>query len=1124
VEKALFSISCTTCQARLTVRNESAIGAILECPKCGSMVLVTPPKGWVSKAAAAAAVLEPEGKAPAVGTAAAKSTPVKPLPDGVEWADAVSPILIEPPKVAVPPAVPPPAPVAPLPVAPAVAAGLMWNKWALLGGLSLFALIVGIGAWAVFGPSSGTDAPDDSVAEKPEEPPVPDQPSPPQGPGPARIDRRWLPDQTALLVSFSPSLLAAEPKLNRLFEEGDDLWRQTCGPAVAGLGFKRSDIRRLTWVSADGADWRANSLVIVQLEPTASAAALGEKGEAAGFSLFNIPCRRLPKGDWPHPLAVLDQWTVITGSEGLLRHLAARHEADLKSTSLKKLLAVVPADADATLLIDLGAARAAKWKLPAALFDIWPAGKPSWHVLWELPTGLGCSLQFAERLHGELALVCGNESNAQRTLAALTALLPAAKEGVTAQIKQLGQRLKEGQMTAAAAEHYEVLLNHAAAALKAARCELTPERVVRLRIDWSESPGALAAAALDSRPAIRGQWLAAGQEANALVSQRILSGVTGYRKAEGKYPIGAAGGVLLNPDTRLSWIATLLPYFDHADWHRKLEFGYSWNSPQNLPVARQTLPEVVNPLVGPESSETGFPATHYVGVAGVGADAGKLPADDPRAGMFGYNRHTRPEELSRGAANTIAVLGVTKQLGPWAAGGNATVRPLTKAPYVNGPDGFGSGQPNGMLVGMADGSVRFVGKDVSPEVFEQLATIRGNDALTVASLDPSAAKPKPKPVEPEVPAKDPPDGEPAKPAPGAVDIAPLLAQPVAAMELTKVPLGRAINLVAGMSTVPVSFDPDALADLEVTPSDPVTVQIGKTTLGKALGSIVAGRGLVCVAVNGQVLVTSPAAHREALVKRDYAVADLCGADAAASDELAAMIQKLVAPESWRSNGGRGTIDTRRELLSVQQTEAVQRRVLEFCEKLRTARGKPPQALDADRCALATRSARAKELLARDITLTFFEPTSLRTIVGYLEDASQADILVDGPALAAAKQPANAKGTLKVSGQPLSVALKELLQPLGLTYRVIDAATLQITSPKTLDARLELEFYPLAALLKQGQTPAALLERLRSTVAPATWSDAGGPGVLYFDRPSSCLIVLQSQPVQAAVEAFLAGKE
>jgi DNA-directed RNA polymerase subunit RPC12/RpoP len=42
----LFSISCTTCKSRLKVREESAIGQILACPKCGGMVMVKPPEGW----------------------------------------------------------------------------------------------------------------------------------------------------------------------------------------------------------------------------------------------------------------------------------------------------------------------------------------------------------------------------------------------------------------------------------------------------------------------------------------------------------------------------------------------------------------------------------------------------------------------------------------------------------------------------------------------------------------------------------------------------------------------------------------------------------------------------------------------------------------------------------------------------------------------------------------------------------------------------------------------------------------------------------------------------------------------------------------------------------------------
>ena len=191
---------------------------------------------------------------------------------------------------------------------------------------------------------------------------------------------------------------------------------------------------------------------------------------------------------------------------------------------------------------------------------------------------------------------------------------------------------------------------------------------------------------------------------------------------------------MLKPETRLSWIAELLPYLGHADWH--VEPGYDWNNSHNQPVTKRPLAEVVNPVFGPATSPAGYPVTHYVGVAGVGEDAAQLPADDPRAGVFGYGRQTRQQDLVRGGANTIAVLGVQDQCGPWAQGGRATVRPLTQQPYVNGPDGFGSGQADGMVAGMADGSVRFLSKNIDPHVMEQLATVRGGEQVDMAAIEP----------------------------------------------------------------------------------------------------------------------------------------------------------------------------------------------------------------------------------------------------------------------------------------------------------------------------------------------------------------------------------------------------
>ncbi len=94
-----------------------------------------------------------------------------------------------------------------------------------------------------------------------------------------------------------------------------------------------------------------------------------------------------------------------------------------------------------------------------------------------------------------------------------------------------------------------------------------------------------------------------------------------------------------------------------------------------------------------------------------------------------------------------------------------------------------------------------------------------------------------------------------------------------------------------------------------------------------------------------------------------------------------------------------------------------------------------------------------------------------------------------------------------------------MEPLGLAWRAIDANTLQITSQKALAARLEVEFYPLGKRAA-AQPPAAVIEQIRAGVQGAVWGDGVAAGTMCLDPPSQCLIVLQTQPVQEAIEAIL----
>jgi len=363
-------------------------------------------------------------------------------------------------------------------------------------------------------------------------------------------------------------------------------------------------------------------------------------------------------------------------------------------------------------------------------------------------------------------------------------------------------------------------------------------------------------------------------------------------------------------------------------------------------------------------------------------------------------------------------------------------------------------------------------------------------------------------------------GEIRKLAPVPVDAAVRLTDRIPELALTDMPLGKACDLLSSISSVPITLDVDAMRQLEVMSHDAVSLHLTATTAGKALQMIATENRLTMTVEAGQVLLTSPADYREALRTVRYTVSDLVADDKTSIDELADMIRRFVAPESWQAGGG--AIEPDGGVLVIVQTGDVHYQVVDFCEKLRLARQKPLRSrANPERFSLATRTARAEKLLAQPVTANFHEPTPLNEIAAYLAAAAPCDILIDRMALNTAETCDRVDGVVVAQEKPLGVVLRELLPPLGLMYRVVDAQTLQITSKEVLDERMELEFYSVKPLLVKGLAPAALVERVKSEKTTGEWIDAGGSGQIYFDPPSGSLLVLQSQPAQQAIQRLLA---
>lgn len=203
--------------------------------------------------------------------------------------------------------------------------------------------------------------------------------------------------------------------------------------------------------------------------------------------------------------------------------------------------------------------------------------------------------------------------------------------------------------------------------------------------------------------------------------RRLHARVTNYVDQIGAYPVATRKTDNRPPQAGFSWLAQL--ELQQSPNTPAPHPSTEWSDPVNDAFVRRQIPDFLNSDVSEVVGSDRRPVTHFVGMTGVGPDAAELPLVDPRAGMFGYNRRVTQDDLVDGAANTWMVAGVSQQLGSWAAAGNSTLRGLTQEPYVNGPDGLGTGQADSMLILLADGSVKTVSRNIEPGLLRRMAAI-----------------------------------------------------------------------------------------------------------------------------------------------------------------------------------------------------------------------------------------------------------------------------------------------------------------------------------------------------------------------------------------------------------------
>jgi hypothetical protein len=155
----------------------------------------------------------------------------------------------------------------------------------------------------------------------------------------------------------------------------------------------------------------------------------------------------------------------------------------------------------------------------------------------------------------------------------------------------------------------------------------------------------------------------------------------------------------------LSWRVAILPYLDQGALYNKFHLDEPWDSPHNFALLDQ-MPEVYAPVAHKDESKH---STYYQVFAGRGA-------------LFGSSDGTKLANIEDGTSMTLMVVEGAKPV-PWTKPEDLPFDASKPLPEVGGL------LEGGFCVEMADGSVRFLKRNVDRKLLKALITFKGGEVV-----------------------------------------------------------------------------------------------------------------------------------------------------------------------------------------------------------------------------------------------------------------------------------------------------------------------------------------------------------------------------------------------------------
>lgn len=356
----------------------------------------------------------------------------------------------------------------------------------------------------------------------------------------------------------------------------------------------------------------------------------------------------------------------------------------------------------------------------------------------------------------------------------------------------------------------------------------------------------------------------------------------------------------------------------------------------------------------------------------------------------------------------------------------------------------------------------------------------------------------------------------------ALSVATLLKTPVASIDMPAARLHRWLEMMADLTAVPITLDPGALVVAGLAADEPMVIRASRTTAGELLEAVLSKHRLAMVERGNQLVVTSVSKGRHRT--SNYNARQLMGPRDADASEVAAAIGQLVNPSSWETSGGVGRMEVDGPTIRVQHDSKTHLEVLVLLERMLLARDLPTKSkYPARLLSIEPTYTQLKPALDRSATFTFTSWTPLAEVIRYWQDASGLNVLVDWAALGEVALGPTSLVVCSVADVPWHEALDTLLLPLGLTWRAVDARTLQITTIEEAERLRTVEFYPVADLVRSEAGGASVLvatlkARLSGQLGQSTADDCQ----FVIDAGSGYLLVRANAGIHRVLAAHLAA--